>query len=472
VTDLRTREQAGAWLSAGLCLARVGTPSADWVRRVAPWVSAAAAEVPLLPPAGVIADLGDMICGSSPSFDGSMAPTPRLREALRAYEDQVLGRLVGERRLEAVVDAVARVGPRNQARAVALFTDLLLTRIGFEGNVAVSPGAVRRVLGQPANEVMEAGLTAIRDRDQALQLLAEGYEALVAASRRAPHLIGDMEVFTVENLDALSGLGERRALGGVLDAAEWLDRRVPRHVKRRRRQQGPTPTHLAAESSYPIGGFSSITNSGSFENLVSSELMYMEPDAEDPVDLFVVRWAESELLFYTRDESVLVRRRRAVHVVLDATLVRARFKDRDTPWQRATLLMASVVVVLRRLVDWLGERDLDLTVWVANNLDAEQDLLSLALLELIERNTCTVRDHNPQELLEHITEDLTRGRSDLVWLGADLPPELDERVGVVRLDLPDGRPVASGATGAYALPPDKPLDQLAPAVGELLRDVA
>ncbi len=69
-------------------------------------------------------------------------------------------------------------------------------------------------------------------------------------------------------------------------------------------------TTLESVGTYPTGGIAELTTRGPIENLVSSELVYLERDA--PIDPFLVRFAENELLKYLRDSSVLRMMRRSV----------------------------------------------------------------------------------------------------------------------------------------------------------------
>lgn len=52
---------------------------------------------------------------------------------------------------------------------------------------------------------------------------------------------------------------------------------------------------------YPVGGISELSNRGSLENLLRSELVYSELDEE--INLFEVRYVEGELLYYQRDSN-------------------------------------------------------------------------------------------------------------------------------------------------------------------------
>src|SRR5690349_22712781 len=101
------------------------------------------------------------------------------------------------------------------------------------------------------------------------------------------------------------------------------------------------PSHLEDDAAFPQGGFSSVSNVGSLENLVTSELVYMEDDAG--LDLFDMRYVEGELLYYTRDESLVVRRRRRVTFALLPGLTEARVKDAGLRWQRGVLVLGLVL---------------------------------------------------------------------------------------------------------------------------------
>ena len=65
---------------------------------------------------------------------------------------------------------------------------------------------------------------------------------------------------------------------------------------------------------YPVGGISEISNRGSVENLLRSELLYTEVDEE--VDLFEVRYLERELLYYQRDSNQIEQFEEEVHLFL------------------------------------------------------------------------------------------------------------------------------------------------------------
>ncbi|NMO23717.1 hypothetical protein HG543_54060, partial [Pyxidicoccus fallax] len=160
---------------------------------------------------------------------------PRLRAAVRAYDDHVLARLAAEPHLEPVASALARLPESLRARGVAFLASRILTRLGFTAGTALSPALARRVLDRPPTELLQAGYTALRESgtDAVLERLAEGYEALASAARRAQALLGDAEAFTLENLEHLQGKAQRMALEQAVEAAEALSRSLPPKLRAR-----------------------------------------------------------------------------------------------------------------------------------------------------------------------------------------------------------------------------------------------
>ncbi|MFY0574169.1 hypothetical protein ACN28S_07250 [Cystobacter fuscus] len=63
-TAPRGPEEAERWLCAGLCLARLEGTSPEAVAQAVPWLLATHAELPALPPVGVVVDLGRLALGA------------------------------------------------------------------------------------------------------------------------------------------------------------------------------------------------------------------------------------------------------------------------------------------------------------------------------------------------------------------------------------------------------------------------
>src|SRR5436309_12880096 len=118
-------------------------------------------------------------------------------------------------------------------------------------------------------------------------------------------------------------------------------------------------------------------------------------DTDERPDLFDVKFVRDELLYYARDENQFLRRRRTFVFALFPDLVHTRFKDAGLPWQRGVLLLALLVVAVRKLSEWLSTDALvfefcALTDGEADPLAPECDLLKTLLREPIANGPVSV----------------------------------------------------------------------------------
>ncbi|MBK7865385.1 MAG: hypothetical protein IPJ65_43670 [Archangiaceae bacterium] len=272
---------------------------------------------------------------------------------------------------------------------------------------------------------MEDGLHALTDEPELCAALGEQLEALARASRRERTLLSDAEVFLLENVTTLEGLGARVALGQLADAAQSVEERLPSRMKAPAPSAGEAPTALEQESALPVGGWSSLSNSGSPESMVVSELIYMEED--DRPDLFDVRFVEGELLYYARDESVALRKSRTLAVVLDATLDAARLLDEGERHQRLLWALGSVTASVRKLSSWLSHEALSFELYFvrgkdAHPLQAEQGVVALLLREWQERGRLTLEEVASVPAAIARVSDRHGPRADVVVIStSDLP---------------------------------------------------
>ncbi|MEO7736457.1 MAG: hypothetical protein ABIY55_36195, partial [Kofleriaceae bacterium] len=353
--ELRSAAEVASWLAVGLALRRVpGTGDHDDEAAVARAIAACANELPGLPPPGVIADLQTLLTGARPALAAPIGDEA-LRAAIRAYDDDVLARLLATPRFDDVLAAYAHAAEADRAAALALVVGAVCERAGFTG-VSVSPAALRRALARPRDERHAAAFAGLRGGGT-VERIAEAYHQLARGARQTRALVDDREVFAVDHLAVLGDLGSRMTAAHLNAAAAAIAQRLPRRLPARRQLRGARDTRLADDSLYPAGGFASITaggaTTGNIENLVTSELVYMEDD--EPVDLFSLRYVEGELLHYTRDDSVFRRHRHLIAIALGADLDEARVKDRGLPWQRLILALGVVVAAIRWLADQLGD---------------------------------------------------------------------------------------------------------------------
>lgn len=422
--------RAEAFLSASMALARDAATSPTWFETSVRALEAAYSERPLLAAPTLVFDLTALLHGER------LLPVPSpgleaVREAMRGYEDHVLARLTADRRWTRLTEAIAGLPKELRASAVGLVTAQLLSRLRLGGGTGVSTGLVRRFATRPPEEVLEAGRAALYDEVIAARIV-EGLQELSRAARRTRELLSDAEVFLMENLAALKGLAARVALAQLAEAAQAIDEHLPTRLRGQAFEDGDAPTSLEEDSAYPVGGFSSISTQGSVENLVTSELIYMEqgddPDARP--DLFDVRFVEGELLYYARDESVAVRKRRTLVLVFDASLTRCRVKDPGESYQRLVWLLGSVTALVRKLSQWLDSEALRFELIFTSDdeeaaLSEEEGVLSLLLREYRERGQVDVSRASSAVGAIRTAREAHRGRARVMLFATRIPSGLE-----------------------------------------------
>jgi hypothetical protein len=431
------RERDDAWLAAGLCLSRVLTVDGDLLARAVPWVIAAGEERFLLPPVGVIVDFGALLHGERAGSRPRRAISdPALASAIRRYEDAVLSRLDADPRVAAGAFALERLPPDLRAHGVGIFVTAVTSRLGIERGVGLQAGIVRAGARRPAREVLERGLAALRDLGWVREELARGYEALVRGAQRAGQLVSDADVFTLENLAILRTLGQRVAIAQIVEARETLERAMPRRIRSTRRATGAVSSRLEDDSAYPVGGFSSISTSGTLENLVTSELVYMDsssggqPRGPGAIDLFDMRFTEGELLYYTRDEAIFLRPRRLISFLLGDDLQVTRVKDSGLPWQRVVCLIGMMAAVVKKLERDLGSEALEFRVVFvrptasrATTLGPERALCELLFNEWVDKGVLAIWEIPLGPLAATLALASRRALVEVVYFSA--APEVD-----------------------------------------------
>jgi hypothetical protein len=274
--------------------------------------------------------------------------------------------------------------------------------------------------------------------------LADAYHRLARGARQSRALVDDREVFAVDHLAVLRDLGSRMTAAHIGAAAAALAQRLPRRLSAKRELRGLRETRLSDDTLYPAGGFASITpggaTTGNIENLVTSELVYMEDD--EPLDLFSLRYVEGELLHYTRDDSVYRRHRHLIGIVLGADLDDARVKDRDLPWQRLILALGLVVAAIRWLTDQLGDEALTVRLAFPPRLLAEEREIAALLLEAeIARGTVVIVEQPWNEAVALAAAAIGTAIADLVVVSTGDTPELPKGLRALHVNLARVAPV-------------------------------
>jgi hypothetical protein len=353
---IRDSFDARRFLVQGLRWQRVKPVSPAETRTVLTWIKELATAGQPLPPAGFVADIGHVALGEDWEARSGREPidVPNLPiNLVRTYEDHVLGKIYADWSFTRGADALRRYARgREQARGLAFLIGQYRERAGFQG-VEMSPGVINAALEVPPEEVLSEGWESLR-QEGVHPLLPRLYESLIDSSRRTGEVLGPDDIFHLERKTALDEYSQRLAFNQVIRAAAGLEATLPRTKVKPLARRMEVPTRILEEDMYPVGGFTSLSNKGSIESLLHSQLAYMEPDANERPDLFDTMFLMDELLYYARDENQFLRRRRTFVFVLPPELVETRFKDADLPFQRGVMLLGLLVVVVRKLKEWLS----------------------------------------------------------------------------------------------------------------------
>jgi hypothetical protein len=399
--ELRDLGEAKAYVAHGLVMARAATLTPGlWKLSLETALALAGAGDPL-PPPGFLADLCHALLGEATS--GPARDLPAVpgwpADAVRRYEDFVLGKLTSDPSIERASDALKTYAAGERARGVAFVARQVRERTRIDG-VNLPPAVIRQLLAAPAADGPRLAKESLAESGPH-PLLIPHAEALVAAVRRTPDLLGPDEVAALDQRMALADFGQLVAYRQILRTAAALEAELPNRPPPPRPGRTEVPTRVLDDDVYPVGGYSSIGTKGTIESLLHSQLAYLE-DGPGP-DLFAVKFVRDELFYYTRDENQFRRRRRAFAIRLDPSLVESRVKDPDAPVQRVVFAVAATLVVVRKLLEWLTADALRIDLVVPttdpkNPLAHESDLLTTLLRDAIEREAVAVSASPPAEL--------------------------------------------------------------------------
>lgn len=400
--EIRDTAEARRFVVQSMWMQRVLKPSKETVRTVLRWCMEVTSAGHPLPPPGFAADCGHLAFGAQSEADAERIHVPGVSPGLvREYEDYVLGKLYADSSFERGSDALAHYGsPRDRAKGLAYLLAQLSEQTGF-GGVVFSPGVVRELERAEPADVLAEGWQSLTDgvsphiRDQ--------YEALIQCVHNTGETLAPEDVFELEHKTALAGFGPRVALRQMLRVANQFESAMPRYHSPGRSRHVEVATQILDEDNYPVGGFTSISNRGSVESLLHSQLAYMERDEEMRPDLFDIKFLRDELLYYSRDENQFFRRRRTFVFVLHPSLVETRVKDADLPCQRIILTLAAIQALVEKLIEWLAEESLQFEILMPESgaLATETELIEMVFRDQIANGTVDVLAFDLQNLSAH-----------------------------------------------------------------------
>jgi hypothetical protein len=353
--EIRDLDDARTFLIQGLWFQRSVQPGPLTVKPALEWAMEIISQGKPMPPIGFIADLGQVALGmdweSRSNREKLVLPNlpPQL---LPTYEDHVLGKIYADWTFSTAGDALRRYREgRDRARGLAFIINQLCERAEFAA-VDFSPGVITCLLSEPPEEVLRQGFDSLQ-REGPDPHLIPLYESLITGARRMAEVLGPEDILELQSGTALDDEGDRLAFRQVASAATHLEGRLPRQRVRPLPRRQEVPTRVLDEDTYPVGGFSSISNRGTVESLLHSQLAYI--DEEEQPDLFDIKFLRDELLYYSRDENQFLRRRRTFVLAFYPDLAEAiRFKDAELSYQRGIVLLALLFVLVRKLEEWLS----------------------------------------------------------------------------------------------------------------------
>ncbi len=391
--ELRNLDDARRYVLQGLWLSRAEPPMAARVRVALEWALEIASSGYLLPPIGIVADLGTIVFGvefSKRTKEQTVVPNWPMNLG-RSYEDHVLGKLDSDIHFDRASDGLRRYEGPDRTKGLAYLVNQMAERLGV-GGVDLSPAVIRGLLTMNPAELLKEGFESL-ENDGSMPVLVEQYETWVKHSRRFGELLSEEDAVAIEQRTALADLSQYVAHRQILQQTAILESQLPTRPVRPLVGRKEVPTRVLDEDHYPIGGYTSISNRGSMESLLHSQLAFME--TEERPDLFDIKYARDELFYYSRDENQFLRRRRTFVFSFSSDLVAARFKDPELPCQRIVLISALVLTLIRRLEDWLGYDALRFELVFPklgkdSPLAQETKLFEILLLELRSRNVAFV----------------------------------------------------------------------------------
>ncbi|HEY1099657.1 MAG TPA: hypothetical protein VGF99_12060, partial [Myxococcota bacterium] len=233
--------------------------------------------------------------------------------------------------------------------------------------------------------------------------------------------IGAAASWELARLDVLPSEAQRLALRIVHELSSSLPPPSPSLLTRLQDRRRQVAVDDDAADEFPAGGFDAMSTRGVLENLVRSEVGYVGVGAEDDPrrpDLFDVRYVEGELLYYTRDESPLLERKRHLHVVVDE-VERLRHKLAELPAQTLVLVQAAVLRAYADLQQHLTANAVGLTLELHGADDAvvaeEVALLSTSLAADIAHRRASVSSSSSSSLS-------SSSSSSHAWLAVTFSP--------------------------------------------------
>lgn len=293
----------------------------------------------------VVYDLGILLLEGQKFQFRSNADSDNMDSLAVTYQNRVINRFLSIPIFSELRDLVVESNnPRLQIVAILSCWLTPLKNTSLE-SVQTSSQVLRQITN-PSVEIEEA----VKKIEKLLEApnyfydqLSEVIESLVNV--HLSNLMAPEDIFIIKNIESLSNPALRLSAKQIISLEQQMGDvdHPPVHM---RRESPQAHVNLTDVGLYPQGGLDQLANRGSIENLVRTELGYVDETAE--IDLFTMRYLEGELLYYTRDEAQLLRRNRTTHISLEFGHAH-HIQYPDHPAQMSLLLRAMTARLIEDL---------------------------------------------------------------------------------------------------------------------------
>lgn len=401
------KDDLGPALRAWVYVTGYGGPLAESVPHALGWLRALWEQGFDALPLDLVHDLGMLLAdGRAFPFASSrdLAAWPDDERGARLdYEDRALGRWILDPSVGDAHVAISGLGDDLRPRAIAHAIGLALGTAAqaadaVSGNPAIlrssMPAALAMARAWPARfGAWDAPPVDAAWRDWALELRAR-----VVAQLDEARLFSPQDLWELAHLADLPSESTRLALREIHAVAAAIGGVPPGVAMRVKRRAQQVAVDEDDASHYPMGGFDALSTQGRFENLVRTEVAYVgEGQGElGGIDLFDVRYAQGELLYYTRDESPLYDQHRRLTLVLDAP-AEQRHKHPELGAQTLVLVDAAALRLQSDMLQVFGPNGAEVHLrWRLHTAadreaaDEEQRLIALTLADDIAHRRVTL----------------------------------------------------------------------------------
>jgi hypothetical protein len=186
----------------------------------------------------------------------------------------------------------------SMAQYFTRFLELFFHRLNCKTDLKLPAGLIRECVDLKP-EVVDLEAAKMLENDEFEHGI--DYSDWIDSFQKHHSILNQDDLWELAHILIMDSDSLRYAVKQCYSHRRWLERDNAVNFARIKRELHSIPNSKQTKETgeYPVGGLSEISNKGSLENLLKSELLYM--DDEQEVDLFTMRYVEGELLYFKRD---------------------------------------------------------------------------------------------------------------------------------------------------------------------------